>query len=154
MYKKWIEQHTKNKAGLLWFTPFILSSKRQRQVDLLELETGLVYLGSEFLGCCRKTPVPNKTYTHWTKQTNKKKTKRKKEKEREIERMKIYLSFLLVFLGSGFWNKVCFWFIRLGGVLIFVRPPWTQQTDGFRCCPVYNKAGRVQLSCCFKIKSS
>ena len=121
MYKKRIEQHTKNKAGLLWFTPFILSSKRQRQVDLLELETGLVYLGSEFLGCCRKTPVPNKTLYTLNKTNKQKKDKKKerKRKEREIERMKIYLSFLLVFLGSGFWNKVCFWFIRLGGVLIF-----------------------------------
>ena len=31
MYKKLIEQHTKNKAGLLWYTPFILSSKRKKR---------------------------------------------------------------------------------------------------------------------------
>ena len=31
MYKKLIEQHTKNKAGLLWYTPFILSSKRKKE---------------------------------------------------------------------------------------------------------------------------
>ena len=42
----------------------------------------------------------------------------------------LFLSLLLVFLGSGFWNKVCFWFIRLGGVLIFARPPWTQHFGG------------------------
>ena len=54
MYKNLIEQHTKHKAGLLWYTPFLLSSKRQRQVALLELETG----------CIEKTPYQiTKMYT-------------------------------------------------------------------------------------------
>ena len=54
MYKNLIEQHTKHRAGLLRYTPFLLSSKRQRQVALLELETG----------CIEKTPYQiTKMYT-------------------------------------------------------------------------------------------
>ena len=67
MYKNLIEQHTKHRAGLLRYTPFLLSSKRQRQVALLELETG----------CIEKTPY------QITKMT-----KRKKKKERKKERKK------------------------------------------------------------------
>ena len=77
MYKNLIEQHTKHRAGLLRYTPFLLSSKRQRQVALLELETG----------CIEKTPYQiTKMYTCWTKR--KKKKERKKETKRK-ERQKI-----------------------------------------------------------------
>ena len=78
MYKKLIEQHTRNKAGLLWCTPFILTSKRQRQVALLELEPS----------CVEKTLYQiTKMYTCWNKRIKKKKKNEKGKKERQkIER--------------------------------------------------------------------
>ena len=110
-YKKLIEQHTKNKAGLLWCTPFILTSKRQRQVALLELEPS----------CVEKTLYQiTKMYTCWNKRIKKKKERERKERKTEDrKKMKKQKNKGRQCWGPGWWLR---------------REPWPSYILCHVCC--------------------